>query len=96
VKSHPQDGEAQSSAGVPVCAGEARQEAKTRIAAALAPDDPGILTDAGEAYERMGDHGRALEYIKKALQHGYPPLALRSDPSLQNVVQDPALRALNQ
>jgi Tfp pilus assembly protein FimV len=62
------------------------------MALTLSPDDSGVLLSVGEAYENMGDRAHALEYIGKALQKGFPLDQIRADPTLQSILQDPALR----
>lgn len=69
-------------------------KAETRIqtALALAPNDPSILADVGEAYENMGNRARALEYIEKALEKGLTLDQIRAEPTLQSLLRDPRLR----
>jgi len=69
-------------------------KALTRIQAALAlsPNDANILELAGETYENLGDRRHALEYIERALQKGYSLDDLKSNPDLQNLLNDPNFR----
>jgi eukaryotic-like serine/threonine-protein kinase len=66
--------------------------ARAQSALALAPDDPDVLEGVGETYERLGDRKTALQYIEKALEKGYSLEALKSDPSLKNLLSDPRFR----
>lgn len=94
VKLQPSDPQAQSTLAYLYAQDEQDQNAVTRIqtALALSPDDSGVLANVAEAYESMGDRAHALEYIEKALQKGYPLDQIRAEPTLQGVLQDPALR----
>jgi hypothetical protein len=55
---------------------------------ALAPDDPNVLANVGEAYELMGKRTQALEYVEKSIVKGYPLEDLRNTPGLQALVGD--------
>jgi serine/threonine-protein kinase len=94
VKLQPSDPQAQSVLAYLYAQDKQNQNAATRIRTALtlSPDDSGVLCNVGEAYEIMGDRPHALEYIEKALQKGYPLDQIRADPTLQSILQDPALR----
>jgi len=58
-------------------------------ALALAPDNPDVLSDVGEAYEDLGDRKMALHYIELSLQKGYALDALKNNPELQELLVDP-------
>jgi serine/threonine-protein kinase len=94
VKLQPSDPQAQSVLAYLYAQDKRNQDAATRIQTALtlSPDDSSVLCNVGEAYENMGDRAHALEYIEKALQKGYPLDQIRADPTLQGILQDPALR----
>ena len=94
VKLQPSDPQAQSTLAYLYAQDKQNQNAATRIQTALtlAPDDPTALFNVGEAYENMGDRAHALEYIEKALQKGYLLDQIRADPTLQSILQDPALK----
>jgi eukaryotic-like serine/threonine-protein kinase len=66
--------------------------ARVQTALALAPEDPDVLDNVGEAYEALGDRAHALEYIEKSLQKGYSLDSLRSSPGLKNLLVDPNFR----
>ncbi len=68
-----------------------RQKAIPRVEAALAraSDNPTVLELAGETYESLGDRKLALDYIQKAVQHGYPAEDLKNAPDLQKLLSDP-------
>jgi len=55
----------------------------------LAPEDPGILVNAGEAYEMLGDRGKAIQLVAKAMQKGYSLDDLKRDPDAQSILSDP-------
>ena len=71
-----------------------RDNAITRIQAALAlaPDDPGVLENGGEAYEELGNRREALRYVQKGLQKGYPLEYLKNDPAMPGLLADPNFR----
>jgi len=62
---------------------------RIRTSLALAPEDPNVLSNIGEAYELLGDRTRALEYIHKSIQKGYGLDEVKMDPSLQALTADP-------
>ena len=64
-------------------------------ALALAPNDPEILESAGGTYELLGDRDRALQYVEKALQKGYPLEKVKNDPDLQGMIADPRFHSGN-
>jgi len=67
-----------------------KASAKIRTSLALAPDDPGVLSNVAQAYELMGDRAQAVKYIEVALRKGY---ALDDiDPSLQALIADPRFK----
>jgi eukaryotic-like serine/threonine-protein kinase len=68
--------------------------ARAQAALALTPEDPYALQAAGEVYERLKDRPKALQYIEKALQKGYPLQSLKDDPSFQGLLADPNFRPL--
>ena len=57
----------------------AKAVARAESAIALSPDDPYVLVNVGEIYERVGDRARALQYVEKRLEKGYPLESLKSD-----------------
>jgi Flp pilus assembly protein TadD/TolB-like protein len=59
---------------------------------ALAPDDPNVLSNVGEAYEFMGDRVQALTYIQKSLAKGYALDDIRNAPGLQALIADPRFK----
>jgi serine/threonine-protein kinase len=66
--------------------------AHIRTSLALAPDDPNVLSNVGEAYEFMGDRVQALKYIQKSLAKGYALDDIRNTPGLQALVADPRFK----
>lgn len=60
-----------------------------RKAVALAPADPDVLERVGESYEALGHRREAIEFILKALDHGFSVGYARNDPTLKALRQDP-------
>jgi eukaryotic-like serine/threonine-protein kinase len=94
VRDSPRDAIAQSNLGLLYAKKKLREKAIPRIqsALALAPDDPGVLEGAGQAYEDLGDRALALQYIEKSLQKGYALADLKNIPDLQGLITDPNFR----
>jgi eukaryotic-like serine/threonine-protein kinase len=61
-------------------------------ALALSPNDPNVLSIVGDAFENLGDRQHAQEYLRKALDNGYPVEKLKNDPEAQPVLHDPSFR----
>jgi eukaryotic-like serine/threonine-protein kinase len=93
VKLQPTDAFAQSTLAYLYAEDKQNENAAARIQAALAlsPNDPNVLCNVGQAYENMGDRAKALEYIEGALRKGYPLVQMQAEPTLQKLLQDPAL-----
>jgi eukaryotic-like serine/threonine-protein kinase len=70
----------------------AKAVSRAQAAVALAPDDPDVLVNVGEIYERAGDRKHAIEYVEKSLQKGYPLQQLKSDAIFQSLLSDPNFR----
>ena len=91
VKLKPQDAAAQSILAVLHAKsgkkGEALQEVQTSLA--LAPDDPGVLSNIVDVYELVGDRRHAIEYLEKALQKGFTLDQAKTDPDIQALLHDP-------
>lgn len=66
--------------------------ARIRTSLALAPDDPSVLSNIGEAYEFMGDREHALKYIERALNKGYALDEIANEPGLQSLLADPRFK----
>jgi tetratricopeptide (TPR) repeat protein len=90
------DAEVQVELGLMYSKWKLRGMALPRIEAALAlaPDDPTILSSAGEAYDNLDDRGRALELVKKALVRGSTLTELENDPGQQKLLRDPRFREI--
>jgi serine/threonine-protein kinase len=95
VSMKPQDAVAQSTLAVLYAQDKqsAKALAKCQTSLALAPDDPNVLSNVGEAYEYMGDRAQALEYVEKAIGKGYAAESITDDPGLQALVADPRFKA---
>jgi len=95
VQMKPQDAMAQSTLANLYAKGKLNDKAasKIRTSLLLAPDDPNVLSNVGEAYEFMGDREKALQYIGKSMQKGFALDDIVNDPSLQALVADPRFKA---
>jgi serine/threonine protein kinase/tetratricopeptide (TPR) repeat protein len=70
----------------------AKAVARAQSAVALSPDDPYVLANVGEIYERVGDRKHAIEYVERSVQKGYPLQQLKSDAVFQSLLSDPNFR----
>ena len=96
VKVQPQDADAQAYLASTYAKKGMREKAFLRLQAALAlaPENPGVLENAGVMYESLGDHDQAVKYTEKSLQKGNSLDDLRNDPDLQKVLNDPKFQTL--
>jgi eukaryotic-like serine/threonine-protein kinase len=94
AQTQPQDAQLQSSLAIRYAEKKMRNKAVQRLEAALAlaPDDPHVLADAGEAYEDLGERAQAIGYLQKSLSKGTSMDDLRNRPELQSVLADPSFR----
>ncbi len=94
VQLKPRDALAQSTLANLYASDKLADKAMTRIrtSLALAPDDPNVLSNVGEAYEFMGDRAHALEYIEKSIAKGYALEDIRNTPGLQALIADPRFK----
>jgi Flp pilus assembly protein TadD/TolB-like protein len=90
----PRDAVAQSTLADLYAADKQNDKAMARIRSslALAPDDPNVLSNVGEAYEFLGDREQALKYIEKSLQKGYALDEITNEPGLQALIADPRFK----
>ena len=90
------DAEVQVQLGLLYSKGPMREKAVSLIEAALAraPDDPSVLSCAGEAYENLGDRAAALAFVQKALAHGWSLQQLEEDPGLRELLLDSRFREI--
>lgn len=65
---------------------------KIQTSIALAPDDPNVLANIGEAYEFLGNREQALRYIEAAIGKGYALEEVTNDPDLRALVADPRFK----
>ena len=95
VKDAPKDARAQSSLAILYARKKMREKALTRIQAALAlaPDDPGVLVEAGETYEALGDRREAVSHVEQGLKRGYSLDDVKNDPWLVPVLSDPSFQS---
>ncbi len=63
-------------------------------ALAGAPADPGVMFQAGVTFERLGDRGKAIEWIGQALAHDYPRGEVLRAPDLADLRKDNAFAAI--
>lgn len=94
VQSRPRDATVQYRLGLAYAMKRENAKAISGAQAAftLAPDDPYVLVNIGEIYERVGDRKHAIEYVEKSLQKGYPLQSLKSDAVFQGLLSDPNFR----
>lgn len=91
AKAQPNDASLQSALAVLYAGKKQQSEAMVHLnsALALSPDDPFVLDDVAETYEELGDRIQAIRYMEKALDKGYPPGYLSSDPAMRGLLADP-------
>ena len=53
-----------------------------------------MMLRVGDIYEELGERERALEYIGRALELGYPPDDLEHLPGLEDLSADPRFEQL--
>ena len=94
IELKPRDALAQSTLATLYAADKASDKAQAhmRTALALAPDDPNVLSNVGEAYEFLGDRAHAIEYIQKSIAKGYALEDIRNTPALQALIADPRFK----
>jgi Tfp pilus assembly protein PilF len=94
VQLKPRDALAQSTLASLYAADKLNEKAMERIrtSLALAPDDPNVLANVGEAYEFLGDREHALQVIEKSLAKGYALEDIRNTPGLERLVADPRFK----
>jgi eukaryotic-like serine/threonine-protein kinase len=94
VQLKPRDALAQSTLASLYAADKLNDKALARIKSslALAPDDPNVLSNVGEAYESLGDRAHALQCIEKSIAKGYALDDIRNTPGLQALVSDPRFK----
>jgi tetratricopeptide (TPR) repeat protein len=70
---------------------EKRQEALRTMkqALALGPNDPELLYNVAQTYNKLGRINQALEWLEKALAAGINPNTVRDNPFLDNLRTDP-------
>ena len=94
VVSNPQDAMAQSTLATLYARDRQNEKALAKIqtSLALAPNDPDVLSNVGEAYEVMGDRNQALRYTERAISKGYAMADVTDNPRLQSLIADPRFR----
>ena len=90
VKLKPQDAQAQSILAMLYAKAKEKDKALEGVqtALALAPDDPGVLSNVADAYELLGDRRNAIAYLEKALQKGFTLEQAKTDPDMRSLLQD--------
>lgn len=94
VQSNPRDAQAQAHLACQYGSKGMRDKALRRVEAALAlgPDDPDVLANVSDTYEKLGDHRLALHYAQLSLEKGYTLDDLHRDPDMKSVLNDPNFR----
>lgn len=89
-----EDADVRANLGVMYAQQHLRKKALPHLDAALArsPDDPEILNKVGEAYEKLGERSKALEYFQMALRKGITLDDLELNPDLRSLLSDPNAR----
>jgi len=63
-------------------------------ALAIAPKDVDLLGQAVEVYAVAGEQQKALDYLKSAVQSGYPRFEIEANPELARLRNDPRYREI--
>ena len=63
-------------------------------ALAIAPNDVDLLGQAVEVYAVAGDQQKALDYLKSAVQSGYPRFEIEANPELAGLRNSPRYREI--
>ncbi|MBV8176841.1 MAG: tetratricopeptide repeat protein [Verrucomicrobia bacterium] len=94
VQLNPQDAQAQSALAVVYAHRHQNEKAldKIQTSLALAPGDPVVLSNVGDAYELNGDRKLAITYVQKAMRNGSSKSDLEQDPYLRQLLSDPSFR----
>lgn len=94
AQANPRDATVQSRMALLYAQKKMKDQALARVqtALALSSNDPDVLENVGETYESLGDRARAIEYIEKSLEKGYPLDSLKNEPALKSLLSDPNFR----
>lgn len=65
-----------------------------RLAMRIAPDNVRVLVNSGIVFESGGDHKKALDAIRSALERGYPSESLKAEPDLTSLQNNPAFQRM--
>lgn len=57
-------------------------------AVSLPPGNPDVMARAGEVYEQLGHRDKAIEWLKKAVDNGFPLATLERNPALDSLRAD--------
>ena len=89
-----EDAKAQAEMGLLYSKVQQRSGALTHLqtALAIAPNDPSVLSIAGEAYENFGERQLAIAYIENAIRNGWDRERLKRNPDLQKFLGDPEVK----
>jgi hypothetical protein len=60
----------------------------------IAPKDVNVLSMAAEVYAVTDDEQKALEYLKEAIQDGYPRFEMERNPELDRLRENPKYREI--
>jgi Tfp pilus assembly protein PilF len=66
--------------------GAARERLKQAVA--IDSDDLFVIYGAAHAYEQLGERDKALQWMEKALDMGYPVGEITRDPFMQKLNED--------
>lgn len=94
IKLNPHDANAHGTLATLYAAEREKEKSLSNLQTALAltPNDSDTLQDAADTYELLGERRQAIQYLQLALKYDLKQSALKADPYIQNVLQDPAFR----
>jgi serine/threonine-protein kinase len=88
------DAKAQAELGLLYSKMQQRSNALSHLqtALAIAPNDPSVLSTAGEAYENFGERQLAIAYMENAIRNGWDRERFKRNPDLQTFLGDPEVK----
>jgi serine/threonine protein kinase/tetratricopeptide (TPR) repeat protein len=95
IKLNPHDANAHATLASIYAATHEKEKSLSNVQTALAltPDDPDMLLNVADTYELLGERQQAVQYLQRALKHDLKQVALRTDPYMQDVLQEPSFRS---
>jgi serine/threonine protein kinase/Tfp pilus assembly protein PilF len=95
AQANPRDAQIQSHLACQYGGRGLREQALTRVQAALAlePENPDVLANVSATYEELGDHRQAVQYAQLSLKKGFTIADLVPDPDMRSVLADSSFHA---